>query len=88
MRHVFAVVAVGLFVAAAGALLTLGSGSLATTWSPLSSGNGWGGQTDPQLARTYYTLGLVTLGFGLVLLAAAAWRWMADGKGYLTRTPE
>ena len=80
MRRTDVVLAVGAVIAAAGAFLALRADSLATTWQPTTSGNGWGGVTDPALRHTYTTFGVVALCFGLALVAMAAWRWLADER--------
>jgi hypothetical protein len=77
MNRTRVVLAIGLGAVAFGAFLSLRAGALATDWQPLESGGGWGGTTDPGLQQTYHTLGLMTLSFGLVLLAASAWHWLA-----------
>jgi hypothetical protein len=76
MSRIRAVVAVGTIASALGLFLCLRAGNLATNWQPTESGNGWGGRTDPALQHTYFTLGLVGLCFGLVLLSAATWAWL------------
>jgi hypothetical protein len=70
---------IGICVAAVGAFLAVRAGALATRWESLGAG-AWGGTTDPALRHTYYTLGVIALCFGLALLAAAAWNWMAGGR--------
>jgi hypothetical protein len=81
MRRSELVLAVGAVVVAAGAFLTLRADSLATNWQPTTSGNGWGGVTDPVLRHTYTTVGVIGLCFGLALVAMAAWRWLAEKPG-------
>jgi hypothetical protein len=84
MNRIHVIATVGLCAAAGGLILALQADSLATHWQPTESGNGWGGTTDPALAQTYYTVGLVGLCFGLALVALAAWRWLA-GEPVLAR---
>lgn len=70
---------IGALVSAAGIFLCVRASELATNWQPTESGNGWGGRTDPSLQHTYFTLGLIGLFFGLVLLAIASWAWITSG---------
>jgi hypothetical protein len=69
---------IGAVVTAIGIFLCVRASELATTWQPTESGNGWGGRTDPAMQQTYFTLGLVGLCFGLILLAIASWAWMTS----------
>jgi hypothetical protein len=83
MRRTEIVFVIGSIVAAAGALLAIRAGALATSWERTESGNGWGGITDPALRHTYTTMGLIGLCFGLALVALAAWRWVAADRARL-----
>jgi hypothetical protein len=80
MRRRDIVLTVGAVIAAAGAFLALRAGSLATTWQPTTSGNAWGGVTDPTLRHTYTTLGVVGLCFGLALVAMAIGAWLSGER--------
>lgn len=80
MTRICFVLAAGLCAAFVGAVVALMAGSLATDWQPLNSGGGWGGLTDPALRRTYTTLGLSGVVFGLALTTMAMWAWLADGR--------
>src|SRR5947209_554293 len=77
MNRIHIILTIGVCVAAAGLIRALHADSLATTWQPTESGNGWGGTTDRALQQTYYVVALLGLCFGLALIALAAWRWMA-----------
>jgi hypothetical protein len=76
MKRTKIVLAIGASVAAVSAFLALGAGSFATRWQPLGAG-AWGGTAELALERMYHTVGLSLLCFGLVLLAVAAWNWVA-----------
>jgi hypothetical protein len=76
MKRTNVVVLIGACVAAVGSFLALQAGSLATRWESLGEGV-WGGETDPALRQTYHQIGLMAFGFGVALLAMAAWNWMA-----------
>jgi len=77
VRRAEILAAIGGCVTAACLYLVFRADSLATNWQPTSSGNAWGGVTDPALRQTYQTVGVIGLCFGLVLLSLAAWRWLA-----------
>jgi len=77
MDRIRVIALAGAVVTAVGTFLVLKAADLATNWQPTESGSGWGGRTDPSLQHTYSVLGQLTVAFGLVLLAAAAWRWMS-----------
>ena len=79
MTRISFVLAAGLCAAAVGAVVALKAGSLATDWQALD-GHGWGGITDPSLRRTYTTLGLSGVVFGMALTTMALWAWLADGR--------
>lgn len=71
--------ALGTAAALAGLGLILGAQNLATHWQPLGEG-AWGGTTDPSLVTAYRLIGAAVLGFGLVLDAIAAARWLASPR--------
>lgn len=71
------IAAIGMSVTTAGLFLAFAADYLATRWQRTESGNGWGGITDPAERHLYQTIGLIALVFGLVMLAMAAWRWLA-----------
>jgi hypothetical protein len=77
MNRIHIVLTIGLCVAAAGLILALQADSLATNWQRTTTGDGWGGVSDPALRQTYYTVGRLGLCFGLALIALAASRWLA-----------
>ena len=87
MTRISFVFAAGLCAAFAGAVVALKAGALATDWQPLDGG-GWGGLTDPALRRTYTTLGLSGVVFGLALTTMALWAWLTDGRPAARRAPE
>jgi len=78
MKRVEIVATIGACVTAACLYLVLRADSLATNWQPSSTGNGWGGVTDPALRHTYQTVGIIGLCFGLAMLVLAVWKWLAD----------
>jgi len=79
MNRTNIVTVIGACVTAAGTFLALRADLLASRWQPLGA-SAWGGTTDPGLRQTYHEIGLIALGFGVALLAAAAWQWMAAGR--------
>ena len=79
MTRISFVLAAGLCAAVVGAVVALKAGTLATDWQALD-GRGWGGLTDPALRRTYTTLGLSGVVFGLALTTMALWVWLIDGR--------
>jgi hypothetical protein len=85
MQPIRVIAATGVVIAAVGSFVCLKAGALATEWTRTESGNGWGGRMDPVLQYTYQDVGRLVLAFGLVLLVAAAWNWMARERGPLNR---
>jgi len=70
----------GAIVGAVGLFLAISADSLATRWQRIGD-NAWGGTTDVGLRAIYHEMGLIVVCFGAVLLAMAAWNWLAADRG-------
>lgn len=75
MKRTYILLIAGTCVALIGAFLGVRADALATRWEPIGRG-AWGGRTDVTLRATYQMTGMILSGFGLLLVAGAAWNWM------------
>jgi hypothetical protein len=75
MRRIRVVFLLGLFAALTGGVVTIFAQDLASDWQNLAGGRI--GFVSPTRETTYRMMGLIMVGFGLVLEVFALQRWLA-----------